>query len=68
MAPMIAKSDSATPAIGPCQLLPNNRHDWPTDEFDSYREVLAELDAWSRRHDAPRSLNAWIAEEAVRRS
>ncbi len=67
MAPMIVNTERATPVIKPCHLLPNNRLEWPSDEQDSYREVLGELDAWSRRHDASRSLNSWIAEEAVRR-
>ncbi len=56
MAPMIVNTNTtATPVIRPCHLLPNNRHDWPSDDQDSYREVLGELDAWSRRHDASKS-------------
>lgn len=68
MAPMIVTTETAASVVGPCYLLPGNRRDWPSDEQDTYREVLAELDTWSRRHDAPRNLNSWIAEEAVRRS
>jgi hypothetical protein len=67
MAPMTTTIATVVPGIGRCHLLPDNRRDWPSDEQDSYREILTELDAWSRRHDAPRSLNSWIAEEAVRR-
>ena len=67
MAPMIVNTETAAPVIRPCHLLPDNRHDWPSDERDSYREVIGELDAWSRRHDQSKSLNSWIAEEAVRR-
>ena len=67
MAPMIVNTETATSVIRPCHLLPNNRHDWPSDEQESYREVLGELDAWSRKQDSSRSLNSWIAEEAVRR-
>ena len=67
MAPMIVNTETAAPVIRPCHLLPNNRHDWPSVEQESYREVLGELDAWSRRYDASKSLNSWIAEEAVRR-
>jgi len=68
MAPMTTTIATAFAGIGPYRLLPDDRRDWSSDEQDSYREVLAELDTWSRRHDAPRSLNSWIAEEAVRRS
>ncbi|HSN54413.1 MAG TPA: hypothetical protein VLT32_07055 [Candidatus Sulfomarinibacteraceae bacterium] len=32
------------------------------------RDVLRQLDAWCRSHDAPSVLNAWIAEEALRRA
>jgi len=67
MAPMIVNTETAATVIGPCHMLPENRHDWPLDDQVSYREVLGELDAWSRRHDASKSLNSWIAEEAVRR-
>ncbi len=67
MAPMIVTTEAAAPVLEPRHVLPNNRRDWPSDEQDSYREVLAELDSWSRRYDASRNLNAWIAEEAVRR-
>jgi hypothetical protein len=32
------------------------------------RQTIRELDAWCRANDWPTRLNAWIAEEAVRRS
>jgi hypothetical protein len=67
MAPMIVNAEAANPVLRPCHVLPDDRHDWPSAAQDSYREVLGELDAWSRRHDASKSLNSWIAEEAVRR-
>jgi len=68
MAPMAVTIQTASPPIEHCRFLPKNRNDWSTNAQDAFREVLGELDTWSRRHDAPRGLNSWIAEEAVRRS
>ena len=68
MAPMAVNIQAATPPIEHCHFLPKSRSDWTADARDSYREVLGELDAWSRRQDSSRSLNSWIAEEAVRQS
>lgn len=67
MAPMIT-IDTVTPAIKRPQTLSDNRDEWSSGAECAYRHVLGELDAWSRRHDAPRGMNSWIAEEAVRRS
>ena len=67
MAPMPVNIEAATPPIEHSHLLPKNRRDWPATDQDSYREVLEKLDAWCRAHDAPKSLNSWVAEEAVRR-
>lgn len=44
-----------------------DRSQWPQGDQLCYREVLSELDSWCRRHDHSRSLNSWIAVEAVRR-
>ncbi len=68
MAPMTATIATATPAIEHCRLLPERRPEWPSGAQSAYRGVLDELDAWCRNNDAPRGLNSWIAEEAVRRS
>ena len=67
MAPMIT-IETGTPGFDHLHVLSDNRDEWSSGAENAYRHVLGELDAWSRRHDAPRGLNSWIAEEAVRRS
>jgi len=68
MAPMTVTIEAATPPVEHCHALPTNRGEWTTGAQNAYREVLGELDAWSRRQDASKNLNAWIAEEAIRQS
>lgn len=48
----IARSNGGRPFVIPSEL----------------RETIRELDAWCRTHGWSTNLNAWIAEEAVRRS
>jgi len=60
--------DAAAGTINRPPVLSDDRDEWSSGAASAYRHVLEELDAWSRRHDAPRGLNSWIAEEAVRRS
>lgn len=67
MAPMIHNVAIDNPVIRTSHVLPDDRQDWPSATQDSYRDILGELDAWSRRHDASKSMNSWIAEEAIRR-
>jgi len=67
MAPMIT-IETATRANNRPHTLSGNRDEWSSGAESAYRHVLGELNAWSRSHDSPRCLNAWIAEEAVRRS
>ncbi len=38
---------------------------WSSDADNARRDVLAQLDAWCRRHDASRIFNSWVAEQAV---
>jgi hypothetical protein len=40
---------------------------WPTDTRTAHRDLSRQLDAWCRANDWPSVLNAWIAEEAIRR-
>jgi len=68
MAPMTTTIATATPAIEHCHLLPESRREWSSGVQNAYRGVLNELDTWCRKYDAPKGLNSWIAEEAVRRS
>ena len=68
MAPMVVNIEPAVSAIESCHILPKNKNDWSTGAKTAYGEVLGELDAWSRREDASKSLNSWIAEEAVRQT
>ena len=68
MAPMTVTIEAATSTIEPCHALPAHRGDWTTGAQNAYREVLGELDAWSRRQDASKNLNSWIAEEAIRQT
>ena len=68
MAPMVVNIEPANPSIEHCHILPTNRSEWSTGARNAYREVLGELDMWSRRQDASKSLNSWIAEEAVRQT
>lgn len=68
MAPMTASIETTASPIEHCQALPTNRGEWTPGAQNAYREVLGELDAWSRRLDSSKSLNSWIAEEAIRQS
>lgn len=68
MAPTAVNIQAASPSIEHYRFLPKSRNDWSTNAQNSFREVLGELDAWSRKQDLSRSLNSWIAEEAVRQS
>ncbi len=58
----------AMPAFRGIEALPEDRSRWPEDAAREYNRLLRELNSWSRVHDWPMSGNAWIAEEAVRRS
>jgi len=49
-------------------FLPENRSEWPDDARTVFRQLVRELDRWCRQHDWPARHNAWIAEEAVRKS
>lgn len=55
-----------TPIVAQVNCLPADRSQWPVDAFDSYRQILRDLDRWSRENDFPVITNAWVAEEAVR--
>ncbi len=68
MAPMVVNIQSAIPAIQHCHGLPKNRSEWSSGAKSAYGEVLGELDMWSRRQDGSKSLNSWIAEEAIRQT
>ena len=52
----------------PPALLPGDRSDWPEPARAAFHDVLRQLDRWCRQHDWPTAGNAWVAEEAVRRS
>lgn len=68
MAPMITTIEAVSPGIEHCNILPANTSEWSTGAKNAYKEVLGELDMWSRRQDASKSLNSWIAEEAIRQT
>ncbi len=68
MAPMTVTIEAALSPIEHCHALPTHRGDWTSGAQNAYREVLGELDVWSRRQDSSKSLNSWIAEEAIRQS
>lgn len=68
MAPIAINIEAATPPAEHFHLLPENRSEWSSGARDAYREVLGALDSWSRQQDESKSLNSWIAEEAVRQS
>ena len=68
MAPMVVNIEPATPSIEHFHILPTNRCEWSSGAQNAYREVLGELDMWSRRQDGSKSLNSWIAEEAIRQT
>ncbi len=57
-----------SPIVAPVNALPDDRSQWPEDAGDSYRSLLRDLDRWSRENRLPMVTNAWVAEEAVRRS
>ena len=57
-----------TPTMPRIEALPEERDAWPENATKEYRQLLRELNDWSREHDWPTSNNSWIAEEAVRRS
>jgi hypothetical protein len=52
----------------PVEALATDRSQWPTEATAAYRDVLRELDRWSREHGSTLDGNDWIAEEAVRQS
>ena len=66
MAPVTTIAHAANRPVEHVHILPIDRGDWSSDARRAYDRVLGELDAWSRRQDASRSLNSWVAEEAVR--
>ena len=68
MAPMTVNIEAAQPTIEHCHVLSINRSEWSSGAQNAYREILGELEAWSRRQDSPKGLNTWIAEEAIRQS
>lgn len=55
------------PAI-PQAPLTGEPGEWPYAARDAHRQVVAQLDSWCRTHDELKTLNSWIAEEAVRQS
>ncbi|MEJ2580300.1 MAG: hypothetical protein P8127_01475 [Acidobacteriota bacterium] len=61
-------AQNMAPAIPRIEVLPEKRDEWPDNATKEYRQLLRELNDWSREHDWPMSSNSWIAEEAVRRS
>jgi hypothetical protein len=46
--------------------LPLHQAEWPQGARQAFHEVLRELDGWCREHGRPRSMNAGIAEQAIR--
>jgi hypothetical protein len=52
----------------PIALLPEDRTEWPEQARKAFHDVQRQLDRWCRQYDWPTSGNAWVAEEAVRRS
>jgi hypothetical protein len=52
--------------VGGLGALPASRADWPDGARQAFSEVLRQLDGWCRERDRPRSMNAAIAEQAVR--
>ncbi len=67
MAPMVVNIERTRPVIDH-NIPVDNPAEWASGAQSAYREVLGELDRWCRTNDSPRSLNSWIAEEAVRQS
>jgi hypothetical protein len=65
---MTTPTEAASRPIEHNHILPVDRGDWSSDARRAFDHVLGELDAWSRQHDAPKSLNSWIAAEAVRQA
>jgi hypothetical protein len=63
---MTATVEAAVQPVDHTHVLPMDRADWSAGAHRAYDQVLAELDSWSRKHDASKTLNSWIAEEAVR--
>ena len=63
-----AKAADTTGSPRPSALLPDDRSEWPESARVAFHDVLRHLDRWCRQHDWPASGNAWVAEEAVRRS
>ncbi|HSL17513.1 MAG TPA: hypothetical protein VLB51_06360 [Methylomirabilota bacterium] len=57
----------APPPVAPESLTRERRCRSAADRA-ACRDVLRQLDAWCRSHDAPSGLNSWIAEEALRRA
>lgn len=68
MAPISTQIQSTPESFPQQRSLAGLPSEWPADAQSAYRDVLGELDLWSRKNDASKGLNSWIAEEAVRRS
>lgn len=68
MAPIAVSTQPFTHTVPQSSPLSGDPSDWPFDARDTRRQVLSQLDAWCRTHDAPKTLNSWVAEEAVRQS
>jgi len=67
----MAHIDTMTHCVQPVSYgggLPEDRSSWPEDARRAYREVLRELDGWSRQHNASATNNSWVAEEAIRQT
>ena len=67
MASVTITSRPISPNI-PQTPLTGDPGNWPSAARDTRRQVVAQLDSWCRTHDASRTLNSWIAEEAIRQS
>jgi hypothetical protein len=67
MAPIVIPSEPASPAFPQSDPRDDHTAGLPSDAITARRRIIAELDAWCRRHDSPHGLNTWIAEEAIRR-
>ena len=62
------ENNQTTPSPQTSQGLAATVDEWPREAFQAYRELLAELNRWSRQNDHPMSTNPSVAEEAVRQT